>query len=397
MAAQELGIAWLMDAAAAIAPGASSEFLVPARRVLGAQSARLFVADYSLRRLQQIDERGTVGTPVEMAATMAGRVFASGNVAISNGHPTVVSIPLADGTNRIGLLELDYDEWSGALPVGWEHVIALFVFVVVTRSRYGDFWLRSRRSTPLSAAAEIQWDLLPPLSCSNDQIGVGGILEPAYDIGGDSFDYALNGTQLDFAIVDAIGHGMPAVLMSVTAISSLRSSRRSAIDLRQAYFDADGLIESQFGNSNYVTGQFGSLDSDTGVLSWVNAGHVLPMLVRNNTYGGELSCAPSKPLGLGGSVVEIATEHLQAADRVLFYTDGITESRSRGGALFGRERLADFLVRAALEEIPVAETARRLSAQIIDYTDGTLNDDATLLLVEYHGSGHRQSAPLPFV
>jgi serine phosphatase RsbU (regulator of sigma subunit) len=342
-----------------------------------------------LRRLQQLDLMGPVGAPHKMAGTMAGRAFTSGVVTVSNTHPTVVSIPLADGTDRIGLLELDYDAWDGDLPKGWERIVAVFVLVVVTKSRYGDLWVRARRSEPLSAAAEVQWDLIPPLSCSTEEVGVGGILEPAYEIGGDSFDYAVNGSQLEFAIVDAIGHGMPAVLMSAAAINSLRSARRTGMALAAAYRQADQLIATHFGHSYCVTGQFGSLDFPTGVLTWVNAGHVLPMLVRNGTYAGELTCAPSMPLGLGGPVVEVATEPLQCGDRVLFYTDGITESRSPDGAFFGRERLSDFLVRAALDHVPVAETARRLSASVIDYVDAGLNDDATLLLIEYHGAGPR--------
>ncbi len=128
------------------------------------------------------------------------------------------------------------------------------------------------------------------------------------------------------------------------------------------------------------------------------------MLVRNGTYAGELPCKPSMPLGLGGPVVEVATQQLQRGDRVLFYTDGIIESRSPDGAFFGAERLADFLVRAALDGVPVAETARRLSASVIDYVDAGLNDDATLLLIEYRAqrsppddpSGeHAASAPRP--
>jgi serine phosphatase RsbU (regulator of sigma subunit) len=76
---------------------------------------------------------------------------------------------------------------------------------------------------------------------------------------------------------------------------------------------------------------------------------------------------------------------LQRGDRVLFYTDGLTESRSPDRELFGTERLADLLVRASLEELSVSETARRLSKNIVDYSGG-LEDDATLVLVEYHGS-----------
>ena len=259
--------------------------------------------------------------------------------------------------------------------------------MLITKSRYSDLWVRARRSEPLSAAAEVQWDLLPPLSCSTDEVAVGGILEPAYEIGGDSFDYAVNGSRLEFAIVDAIGHGMSAVLMSAAAINSLRSARRTGIELVAAYRQADRLIETRFGQSYYVTGQFGSLDLPTGVLTWVNAGHVLPMLVRNGTYAGELPCQPSMPLGLGGPVVEVATEPLQRGDRVLFYTDGITESRSPDGAFFGRERLADFLVRAALDR--VSRSPRQLGAsRPTSSTTSTsgLSDDATLLLIDYRGN-----------
>ena len=94
---------------------------------------------------------GPVGAPNPIAGTIAGRAFTSGEVTVSGGHPTVVSIPLVDGADRIGLLELDYDVWDGALPAGWERVVAVFVLVLITKSRYGDLWVRARRSEPLSA------------------------------------------------------------------------------------------------------------------------------------------------------------------------------------------------------------------------------------------------------
>jgi serine phosphatase RsbU (regulator of sigma subunit) len=264
-------------------------------------------------------------------------------------------------------------------------VVAVLVLLLVSKGRYSDRWVRARRSQPLSAAAEIQWDLLPPLSCSTPEVAVGGILEPAYEIGGDSFDYAFNGDALEFAIVDAIGHGMSAVLMSAAAISSLRHARRSGTDVSTTYREVDDVIATQFGDCYYVTAQMGSLDLSTGVLTWVNAGHVPPMLVRNGTYAGELVCDASRPLGLGGPVVQVAQEYLQRGDRVLFYTDGITESRSPSGAFFGLDRLADFLVRATLERVTVAETARRLSENVVEYVGAGLKDDATLLLIEYRG------------
>lgn len=377
-----------LGAAVRVAPGAEPTLLADVCRILGAREAKLYVADYALRRLQRIDADGVVGPPVPIPGTIVGHAFVAAEpVVVSESDSTVLWVPLVDGTERIGLLELQYDTWNGTLPAGLDAVVAMLVLTLVAKGRYSDHWVRARRSWPLSPAAEIQWDLLPPLSCSTDEVGVGGILEPAYNIGGDSFDYAVNGRHLEFAIVDAVGHGMDAVLLAAAAINSLRNSRRSGIGLIEAFEAATQLIERQFGHSRYVTAQFASLDVTTGVLTWVNAGHVLPLLVRNGTYAGELTCAPSRPLGLGGPIREVATERLQRGDRVLFFTDGITEARAPNGARFGQSRLADFLVRAALEHVPVADTARRLSTQVLEYVDAGLQDDATLLLIEYRAQG----------
>jgi serine phosphatase RsbU (regulator of sigma subunit) len=92
-------------------------------------------------------------------------------------------------------------------------------------------------------------------------------------------------------------------------------------------------------------------------------------------------------MGLGGDVQEVATEHLQRGDRVLFYTDGVTDTRSASGEAFGIPRLADFLVRATLDGVHPTETVRHLSALIVGYNGIGLSDDATLLLIEYRGKG----------
>ena len=145
---------------------------------------------------------------------------------------------------------------------------------------------------------------------------------------------------------------------------------------------ADAAISTQFGQSYYVTALIGTLDLRSGTLRLINAGHPLPMLVRNGSFGGSLHCPPSRPLGLGGPVVEVSEHQLQRGDRVLFYTDGITEARSSEGAFFGDERLADFLVRAALEDLPVRETVRHLAENTLRFADDGLRDDATMLLME---------------
>ena len=357
-----------------------------AGRVLGASSARVLIADYGLTSLQELGVDGPTGVRQPIEGTIAGRAFSGREVVVTGGDPATVLVPLTEGIERLGVLELTHGSWNDELNSLLSPVVRVLVLVLVSKRRYTDTILRSRRSRPLSPAAELQWDLLPPLSCSAGRASVSGILEPAYSIGGDSFDYALNPDAAAFAIVDAMGHGMPAALLSAAAINGLRNARREGLGLAEAYSAAGKIISTQFGDPSFVTGQLGRLDLDSGELTWLNAGHPLPLLVRDGSFVGELACRPSWPMGLGGTVTEIATEALQPDDRVLFYSDGVTETRSPEGELFGVPRLADLLVRASLEEVPPNETVRRLSASIVAYNGAHLSDDATLMLVSFHGA-----------
>ena len=233
------------------------------------------------------------------------------------------------------------------------------------KSRYSDASACARRSEPLSAAAEVQWDLLPPLSCSTEQVALSGILEPAYDIGGDSFDYAFDASRLDFAIVDVIGHGLSAVLMSAAAINSLRNSRRGRPALRLP------MTKPTDRSQRNSVGPTSSLPSSAAWICRSGTSDVGERRTRRCRCWCETAPTPApssaRRRGRLVSVVRSwrsAEAILQRGDRVLFYTDGITESRSSDGSFFGDNRLSDFLVRAALEDLPVQETVRHLSESV---------------------------------
>ena len=357
-----------------------------AGQALEAQSARVLVADYALSRLQQLGDDGATGDEQPIEGTLAGHAFVRNEVVVSEGEPTLVWVPLSEGSARLGVLELAHDAWTDDVRAALAPVVSTLVLQLISKRRYTDAVHRARRRQPLSIAAEVQWDLLPPLTCSTARASVSGILEPAYSIGGDSFDYAMNRDCAEFAIVDAVGHGMASVLMSVATINSLRNARRERIDLEGAYLNTGAVIASQFGSECFVTAQLGSLAFASGELTWLNAGHPLPLLIRDGSFIGELECRPSLPMGLGGAVAEIATAKLQPGDRVLFHTDGVAETQDQQGERFGIPRLADFLLRATLDGVSPAETVRRLCAAVMTYNGANLGDDATLLLLEYHGS-----------
>ena len=90
------------------------------------------------------------------------------------------------------------------------------------------------------------------------------------------------------------------------------------------------------------------------------------------------------PLGvIGGPEVALGEEHLQPGDRLLLYTDGITEARNAEGRQFGTSRLIEFAERNSAAALPVPETLRRLSHAVLDYQDGRIQDDATLLMLDW--------------
>ena len=300
-------------------------------------------------------------------------------------------VPLLDGAERAGVLELVYaSEPSDADEEQGRTFASLIAELAVTRDAYSDVFSRLRRNRPMSVAAEIQWELLPPLTFGSDRIVVTGALEPTYDIGGDTFDYAVNGDTAELMVLDAVGHGLPAALLATAAVGAYRNARREGADLPQMCARMNQVIADQFPGSRFATAVLARLDLATGVLTWVNAGHPTPLVVRHNGLMGPQECPPSRPLGLQEAPARQCSVQLEAGDRVILYTDGIVEARSPEGEFFGEERLADFVVRAERAADPPPETLRRLMRSVMEHQAGRLQDDASIVLVEWRSGREGQ-------
>jgi serine phosphatase RsbU (regulator of sigma subunit) len=295
-------------------------------------------------------------------------------------------LPMIDGTDRVGVLALSVRSATAGLRDLARQIAGLVADLIVTKGAYTDAYFNARRDRPMSLAAEMQWQLLPPLTLTTPDFALAGILEPAYEVGGDSFDYALNGRTLHLAIIDAMGHGLPAATMATVAIGAYRHARRAGVDLGDIYELMDHAMSSQFGNDKFATAQLGQLDVPSGVLTWVNAGHPAPLLLRDRRVVNSLDGPTTWPIGLGGKAPSARTAHLEPGDRVLFYTDGITEERLADGAQFGGDRLRELIEHVAADGQSAHETVRRLSHRLNEARGGATSDDATLLLVEWSGS-----------
>ena len=322
----------------------------------------------------------------DVAGTMAGRAFTTGQPVISPRDGSVrVWVPVVEQTTRTGVLAITVPDASSRVLAQAELLGVFAGLVVASATRVSDIPYVRRRGRAMSLPAGMQWDLLPPLSARTAGALIAGVLEPAYDIAGDAFDYAVNGADLHFAIIDGLGHGIGSTLLTGLAVGAYRHARRDGTPVAGMHAAIEAALAGYYDDVSFATGIIGRLDIGSGRLEWSCAGHPRPLLLRGRKVVAELSCETVLPFGLGDSAPEPAIEELEPEDVVLLYTDGVTEARTPDGELFGLDRLADLLEREAASGRKAEELLRRLVQSVLDHQAGDLRDDATLLLVQWTG------------
>src|SRR5215213_812390 len=376
----------LLQASHLLAPDGLAATVAAHARMLGARETVLYLADYEQATVLPLPGAGVPERqelPIE--GTMAGRAFRRVEVvssATQNRHR--LWIPLLDGVERLGVVELvlpqaPTDDQRDAFRA----FVSFVAELIVVNDAYSDVFSRLRRRKTLSLAAEMQGELLPPMSFGTDRVVVTGGLEPAYDVGGDSFDYAINGSTMDLLMIDSVGHGLSAAVLASVAITAYRHARRNRLDLPDIAVEINAAIATQFDAGLFATAVLARLDIGTGRLRWINAGHPEPLIVRGSSLVRLPHCPPSRPLGLQDRTPSPCETRLEPGDRLVLYTDGITEARSPTGEFFGEQRLADFISAAAAAGDPAPETVRRLMRHILSHQADQLQDDASIVVLEW--------------
>jgi len=364
------------------AGGDLQHVITAACRPVPAWDPVIYLGDFSGEELFPLTAADAIE---EVAGSMPGRAFSTGLPVTSGRDDGIrVWVPVSEQASRTGVLAVTIPDDR---PETIERVELLGVFaglVIAAAARVSDIPYIRRRGREMSLPAGMQWDLLPPLNTRTPGATIAGLLEPAYDIAGDAFDYAVGGELLDFAIIDGVGHGIDSTLLTGLAVGAYRHARRGGASIPDMHAAIDQALTSTYDDESFATGIVGKLAFGTGRLEWSSAGHLPPLLLRGRKVVAELANDPVLPFGLRGRP-NLSGADLEPGDAVLLYTDGVTEARGADGELFGLDRLTDLLEQEAASERPPEEMLRRLVRALLDHQPEGLRDDATLLLVQWAG------------
>lgn len=316
----------------------------------------------------------------------------------------VRSIPL-DGPLRISLLEnLSHADEDGRwFPISDRRQPVLVVRTALSATPPSDDLLallgplanghrrrfeeleRVRRRSSMTVAAEMQWAALPNRADLLGDFAIGSVLEPAYEVAGDAFDYAAADGAVWAYSFDGMGHGLSATMASNVALSAIRNSRRSGGGLDAQMNAASHVMFEHFGGDCFVTGLACRFDS-TGV-EFVNAGHE-PGWAISDGHVRRLDLVAELPLGvIADQTYSIqARQPLEPGDGVAMFSDGPASSRSPDGSEYGVERLRNML-ESRWSGNPLL-TAHDVVGDVLDHIgEGRVTDDISAIIVQRRSGG----------
>jgi len=232
----------------------------------------------------------------------------------------------------------------------------------------------------LAEAREIQQALLPKTIPQLHGYEICGEWQPARVVSGDYFDVSkCSETRAELCIADVIGKGMPAALLMSNLQAVIKAYACGAARPREVAGALNRIIRGNIMPGKFITLFYGRLDAAEKRLTYANAGHNAPILVRRDG-----SCLR---LATGGAALGVFKDweyeqgevDIAAGDRLVLFTDGVTEARSGNDEEFGEDRLVE-LVRQN-REVGAAELQKRILTAVTEFCGGNFHDDATVLVL----------------
>ncbi|MHC4921829.1 MAG: PP2C family protein-serine/threonine phosphatase, partial [Planctomycetota bacterium] len=246
-----------------------------------------------------------------------------------------------------------------------------------------------RLQDELNVARDIQMSMIPltfPVFEDRDEIGVYATLDPAREVGGDFYDYYfVDDDHLCCVIGDVAGKGAGAALFMAVAKTLLKTSAMSDLSAAQIVTHVNEELSESNERSMFVTLFTVILNVRTGTLTYTNAGHNPPYVLRGDGTNVRLDTLHGPVVGaMGGMTYKESQLDLRPGDKLYFYTDGVTEAMDAAGALYTERRLL-----ASLESARTSP-AQGIVSQTFDAAKAFIGsaeqaDDITIVAIDYLG------------
>jgi phosphoserine phosphatase RsbU/P len=239
---------------------------------------------------------------------------------------------------------------------------------------------RELQEQELQRAREIQQSLLPKQIPQVAGFDISGTWEPARVVGGDYFDVMkLSDHKIAVCIADVVGKSVSAALLMASVQATVRAFASESSSPSCLCSRVNAVLCNNIASGKFVTLFYGVLDGERRTLEYTNAGHLRPILI------GESGSV--KQLENGGALLgvfpdwkyEDSSVQLSPGDRLLLYTDGITEAANAGGEEFGEDRLICATRSIFTKQPTVLQT--HLLSHVKSFCDSQLQDDATLIVI----------------
>ncbi|MDX3850126.1 PP2C family protein-serine/threonine phosphatase [Streptomyces sp. AK02-01A] len=353
---------------------------------IGTEHVVVCLVDLQQRHLVPLTDGQPILGVDSSTAGLAYRALAL-RIEESGDGRLIAWLPMVDGAERLGVIGVRTTSLDATRLRRCRMLASVLAMAITSKRSYSDSFARLTRTELMELPAEMLRAFLPPRTVGNARALSTAVLEPAYKIGGDAFDHSLTQSTLHAEIFDAMGHDLASGLTIAVVTAGCRNARRSGADLPELVGTIDRAL-AQWLPDKYCTGVVTQLDVADGTFRWCNCGHPPPLLIRDQRVLDKALERPAQPpMGLPALLSDTPREayeaELRPGDRVLLYTDGVTEARMEGGAEFGLGRFTDTIIRATAAGEPAPEALRLLIHSLLDRQSDRLRDDATMLLVEW--------------
>jgi sigma-B regulation protein RsbU (phosphoserine phosphatase) len=249
----------------------------------------------------------------------------------------------------------------------------------------------ARIDAELKFAHAIQVSMLPepsPDFPDHPQFRLCAVMRTAREVGGDFYDYqVIDGDHVCFLVADVSGKGIPAALFMMTSKMLLHNLAASGLPAAAVFTEGNRQICENNEAGMFVTAWMGILELSSGRLECVNAGHNPPLLKRCQGGYDYLRIRPGLVLGGMDNVTYRSHQVVLApGDRLILYTDGVTEAQNPAGQLWGEDRLVQALPASVPADAPLSQILAGVKAAIDAFAQGASQaDDITMLTLEYRG------------